>query len=198
MFTADYALYWFDYKGGYDVVLAEFGWNHSRLLNVALCRGAASVQGKDWGAMITWTYYDQPYIESGEELYNDLVLAYQSGAKYIVVFNYPKVSTYGILEEEHLEALKKFWNYISRNPEKHGTIKGEVAYVLSRDYGFGFRSANDNIWGLWEADELSKRIWYDVNNLLDTHGSRLDIVYSGPEFNNAIKNRYNKLIFWID
>ena len=50
LFTSDYALYWFDYKAGYDTVLAEFGWNHSRQLNVALCRGAASVQGKDWGS----------------------------------------------------------------------------------------------------------------------------------------------------
>ena len=37
LFTADYALYWFDYKAGYDVVFAELGWNHSRQLNVALC-----------------------------------------------------------------------------------------------------------------------------------------------------------------
>ena len=49
LFTADYALYWFDYKAGYDVLSREFGWNHSRLLNLALCRGAASVQGKEWG-----------------------------------------------------------------------------------------------------------------------------------------------------
>ena len=27
LFTADYALYWFDYLAGYDVVLAEFGWS---------------------------------------------------------------------------------------------------------------------------------------------------------------------------
>ena len=26
--TADYGLYWFDYKVGYDAVLAEFGWNN--------------------------------------------------------------------------------------------------------------------------------------------------------------------------
>jgi hypothetical protein len=44
LFTSDYALYWFDYKVGYDVVLAEFGWNYSRQLNVALARGAATFQ----------------------------------------------------------------------------------------------------------------------------------------------------------
>ncbi|TRO46053.1 hypothetical protein E2P60_06090, partial [Candidatus Bathyarchaeota archaeon] len=26
--TADYGLYWFDYKAGYSAVLTEFGWNH--------------------------------------------------------------------------------------------------------------------------------------------------------------------------
>jgi len=41
LFTADYSLYWFDYEAGYSAVFAEFGWNHSRNLNIALCRGAA-------------------------------------------------------------------------------------------------------------------------------------------------------------
>jgi hypothetical protein len=195
VFTADYGLYWFDYKGGHDVVLAEFGWNHSRQLNIALCRGAARVQNKEWGAMITWTYYNPPYIESGEELYNDMILAYHAGAKYVLVFDYPQIVRYGILTEEHFSAMKKFWNYIHGSPENYG-IDEEVAYVLPEDYGFGFRNPNDTIWGLWKADESSKKIWDDVNNLLDRYGSRLDIVYSDPEFNNAIKSRYNKLIFW--
>ena len=196
VFTADYGLYWFDYKAGYDTVLAEFGWNHSRQLNIALCRGAAKVQNKDWGVIVTWTYNGTPYIESGDELYNDMIWAYHAGAKYVAVFNYPKIVRYGILTEEHFDAMKKFWNYINGSPESHGNVEGEVVYVLPEDYGFGFRSAKDTIWGLWKADQLSKKIWDDVNNLLDRYGSRLDIVYSDPEFNDAIKSRYNKLIFW--
>jgi len=196
VFTVDYGLYWFDYKSGYDTVLAEFGWNHSRPLNIALCRGAAKIQNKDWGIMVTWTYSGPPYIESGDKLYNDLILAYHAGAKYLVIFNYPKISQYGILAEEHFDAMKKFWNYIHTSPESHGNIKGEVAYVLPKDYGYGFRGPTDKIWGLWEADELSKKIWDDVNNLLDRYGSRLDVVYSDPEFNNAMKSHYDKLIFW--
>ena len=70
LFTADYALYWFDYLAGYDVVLAEFGWNYSRQINVALNRGAATIQNKDWGVIVTWTYNNPPYIGSGEELYD--------------------------------------------------------------------------------------------------------------------------------
>ena len=32
LFTANYRLDWFDYESGYDAVLTEFGWNHSRQL----------------------------------------------------------------------------------------------------------------------------------------------------------------------
>ena len=195
LFTADYGLYWFDYKAGYDVVLAEFGWNHSRLLNVALCRGAAEAQNKDWGVIVTWKYNDHPYMESGQELYNDLILAYHAGAKYVVVFDYPNIGRYGILTEEHFDAMKKFWDYVHTSPENYG-LDREVAYVLPKDYGFGFRNPHDTIWGLWKSCESSKKIWDDVNNLLGRYGSQLDIVYNDPEFNNAIKSRYKKLIFW--
>jgi hypothetical protein len=49
VFTSDYALYWFDYLAGYDVVFTELGWNHSDIQHIALCRGAANVQNKKWG-----------------------------------------------------------------------------------------------------------------------------------------------------
>ncbi|MCJ7762209.1 hypothetical protein MUP38_01995, partial [Candidatus Bathyarchaeota archaeon] len=49
LLTADYALYEYDYRAGYDVVLAEYAWNHSRPLNTALCRGSATMHGKEWG-----------------------------------------------------------------------------------------------------------------------------------------------------
>jgi hypothetical protein len=194
--TADYGLYWFDYKIGYDAVLAEFGSNQSRELNIALCRGAAKAQNKDWGAIVTWTYNDTLYIESGEKLYEDMTLAYHAGAKYVVIFDYPKIGRYGILTEEHFDALKKFWNYIHSSPQNYGVAQGEIAYVLPRDYGFGFRSASDKIWGLWNADDLSPKIWDDVNKLLAQYDSCLDIVYNDTEFINAIIHRYDKLIFW--
>ncbi|MBN1357725.1 hypothetical protein JW988_03055 [Candidatus Bathyarchaeota archaeon] len=194
--TADYGLYWFDYKAGYTAVLTEFGWNHSRPLHTGLCRGAAEAYNRDWGAIVTWTYNNTPFIYSREELYSDLKLAYNNGAKYAVVFNYPVTGSYGILTEDHFGALKDFWNYVNSNPQEHGVIQGEVAYVLPKDYGFGFRHAEDKIWGLWEADELSQKVWDDVNTLLDQYGSRLDIVYDDPEVMGAVKNRYDKLFFW--
>ncbi|HDQ05913.1 MAG TPA: hypothetical protein ENN36_04210 [Candidatus Bathyarchaeota archaeon] len=198
--TSDYGLYWFDYKSGYDAVLAEFAWNHSRPLHVALCRGAATVQNKEWGAMVTWTYNDEPYIVSGDELYDDLITAYHNGAKYVVIFNHPDTdySEYGILMKEHFDALETFWNYVNSNPDKHGTVKAEAAYVLPENFGFGFRNPNDNIWGLWSADtdERTEKIWGDVNQLLDEYGFSLDIVYSDPAFNDDLQRHYDKVFFW--
>ncbi|MEJ2272923.1 MAG: hypothetical protein P8X91_10760 [Candidatus Bathyarchaeota archaeon] len=157
LFTSDYALYWFDYQAGYDTVFAEFGWNYSRQLNVAFCRGAATVQNKNWGAIITWTYNHPPYIESGQELYDDLVLAYENGAKYILVFDSNEDYTQGILKEEHLDALKKFSEYSKENPQSN-FIEKRVAYVLPKGYAYGFRGPKDKIWGFWEADSLSYEV----------------------------------------
>ena len=58
-FTSDYRLYWFDYLGGFDVMLAQFGWNNTVMQEIALARGAAKLQNKTWGTIITWKY-DQP------------------------------------------------------------------------------------------------------------------------------------------
>ncbi len=197
VFTADYGLYWFNYKAGYTAVFVEFGWNHSRLLHIGLCRGAAKAYNKEWGAIVTWTYTNPPYIvESKEELYDDMILAYKSGAKYVVVFDYPKIEQYGILTENHFAALKDFWSYVHSNPQEHGIIQGEVAYVLPQDYGFGFRNAGDKIWGLWSAGDLSQKVWVDANMLIDQYGSLLDIVYDDAETMDAVKSRYNRLFFW--
>ena len=109
MFTSDYALYWFGYLGGYDAVFVELGWNHTTTQQIALNRGAANLQGKDWGAIIVWTYDNPPYLASREEIYREMVTAYRAGAKYVIVFNYPQNpegNTYGILTEEHFEAMK--------------------------------------------------------------------------------------------
>jgi hypothetical protein len=195
LFTSDYGLYWFDYKAGYDTIFAEFGWNYSRQLNVALCRGAAEFQNKDFGVMITWTYTDPPYIESGEELYNDLVLAYDNGAKYIVVYDGNKGWTGGIFKQEHLEALQRFWNYIHNNPRKSNPVSDRTAYVLPNAYGYGFRGPQDHIWGLWEADALSINMSKNVKSLLNEYGEKLDIIYADG-LQPANNYGYNQLIYW--
>ena len=203
-YTADYGLYWFDYKAGYDAVLAELGLNDSAQMQVALCRGAATAQKKDWGVIIT--HSPTQLMESGSKLYDDLVFSYNSGAKYAVVFDYADTNSYpkeqyqpyeyGILTDEHFDALKNFWNYTQNNPGKHGSLKADVALVLPQAYGFGFRNSEDNVWGIFSGDTWSQILWSDVNGYLGKYGSRLDIVYDDPSFNNALKSTYSKLIQW--
>ena len=193
LFTSDYSLYWFDYKAGYDVVFAEFGWNYSRQLNVALNRGAATVQNKDWGVIITWTYNHPPYIESGKELYDDMILAYNNGAKYILVFDTNKNYTETILEEEHYEALEQFWEYTQDNPRNNIQNEKRVAFVLPKDYGYGFRGPDDKIWGLWEDTILSLEMSHHLGSLLEEHGINLDIIYGDEIKTNEV---YSKYIFW--
>ena len=193
LFSSDYTYYWYDYKAGYDVLFAQLGWNYSRQLNVALCRGAARAQNKDWGTIVAWTYNDWPYIGTGEELYDDLKLAYDNGAKYVLIFDSDENYTQGILREEHFEALKQFWEYTQNNPRTTETYNAQIAYVLPKDYGYGFRGPNDKIWGLWKADELSLEISYHLGYFLEEYGTNIDIIYDdGIEYDT----HYNKYIFW--
>lgn len=199
LFTGDYALYWFDYETRFDAVLSEFGWNHSRLLNVALDRGAAEMHNKDWGVVITWTYWDAPYIESPNELYYDMLYAYLNGAKYVIVFNYSKdrPAEYGTLSNEHLEAIERFWDFVKDNPREEviNNFPSRVAYVLPKDYAWGFRGKEDKIWGLWVDEYMSTVIGTDVNYLLHADPMGLDIIYDDPKYYDNMK-QYNKLIFW--
>jgi hypothetical protein len=197
LYTSDYALYWFDYKAGYDTVFAEFGWNYSRQLNAALCRGAATIQDKEWGVIIAWTYTEPPYIESGEELYNDLILAYDNGAKYIVIFDSNEQYTQSILTQEHFNALEKFWSYIQDNPRKDNSVETRTAVVLPENYAYGFRGPEDKIWGLWEADNISYALSVGINNLLEQYGTKLDIIYD-DNLEPDNKYGYSNFIYWND
>ena len=193
-FTSDYALYWYDYKAGYDTVFAELGWNYSRQINIALCRAAAAANNRDWGAMITWSYTGYPWIESGTQLYNDMLLAYDNGAKYIIVFDSNEKGD-SILQQEHLDAMQRFWNYAQNNQPKSNYPKSErTAFVLPNAYGFGFRWPTDHIWGIWQPDALTANITLSVGTLLKQYGEKLDIIYDdGLQTGN---NGYNQLIYW--
>ena len=193
LFTSDYALHWFDYKAGYDVVLAQFGWNYSRQLNVALNRGAATIQDKNWGVIVAWTYTELPYLGTGEELFDDLVLAYENGAKYILVFDSDEDYTQSILGEEHLDAMERFWQYTKDHPRPSNLLDCRIAFVLPKDWAYGFRGPNDKIWGLWESDELVSTISEDLGVLLDEYGSKLDVIYDDGL---TLDNTYKEYIFW--
>ena len=196
MFTADYGLYWFDYTAGYSTVFAEFVGNQSRQRIIALDRGAAAAFNRDWGVIVNWKYDQSPYLESGDELYSDLSLAYSSGAKYAVVFSYPNITTYGTLTEQHFKALQEFWNTMHNNPSSFGSSKPAVAYVVPMDYGFGFRNPSDGIWGLFPADALSAKIYNDVETLTERYGFHVDVLYDEPEITAPLLGNYSQVFYW--
>ena len=197
VFTADNALYWFDYLAGYDTVFAELGWNHNRAQHIAMVRGAANAQNKDWGAIMTWTYDNPPYLASGPEILEDMLTAYEAGAKYVIIFNYPTYpedNPYGILSEEHFAAMQQFWTYVRKYPGAYEQTKAQVAFVLPKDYGWGMRTAHDNIWGLWPPDDLAPLIWDKMTTLINRYGLALDILYDDPQFN--FTEKYSKIYLW--
>jgi hypothetical protein len=200
-FTSDYALYWFDYLAGYDAVFVELGWNHSRPQQIGLGRGAANVQGKEWGAIITWTYQNPPYLGNRAEILEDMKTAYRAGAKYLIVFNYPTDppdNPYGILTDDHFDAMETFWETI-HSPQQGSLekVKAEAAFVLPKDYGWGMRRVDDNIWfPEWGSDNRSPLIWENMNKLIERHGLKLDIIYDDPRF--GFEEKYSNIYLWSD
>jgi hypothetical protein len=137
IFVSDYALHWFDFKAGYDVVLAQIGWNNSLVQDIALARGAARLQGKEWGVMITWKYMQEPYLDSGARIYQQMAVAYEAGAKYIAVFNYPLLESnpYGVMQQEHFEALEQFWNDTKVTHKlAYGSVEAKAVLVLPKKW----------------------------------------------------------------
>lgn len=197
MFTSDYALYWYDYQGGYDTVFAEFSMNYSQQLNLDLIRGAATAFNKDWGVMITWKYTQPPYMESGPELYSDMVLAYENGAKYIIIFDGNANWTQNVLDQGQLDAINQFWQYAQANPRTVSPVSERTAYVLPEDYAYGFRGPQDKIWGLWEPDSLTNLICCNASKLIQQYGKNLDIVY--PDGQQTVKSLgYRNVFYWND
>jgi hypothetical protein len=193
-FVSDYALYWWDYLGGYDVVFTQLGWNNSVTQEIDLTKGAAHLQDKDWGVIVTWKYHNAPYLDTGEEIYTQLLLSYQAGAKYLIIFDYPSIegNSYGVLTDDHFEALQKLWEYI-HNPTIKRVTNVEAVLVLPQNYGWGMRHINDRIW-LWSADEYSLQIWDISQKLVSQYGINLDIVYDDPQF--PITGKYKQVYYW--
>jgi hypothetical protein len=192
-FVSDYALYWWDYLGGYDVVLTQLGNNASIIQEIDLTKGAANLQGKDWGTIITWKYDEAPYLDSGEEIYNQMVLSYQAGAKYIIIFDYPTIdgNPYGVLTDDHFEAMQQFWQDITTQSIQK--IQAEAVLVLPHNYGWGMRNVADRIW-LWGPDEYCQQIWDISQTLIEQYGIKLDIVYDDSQF--SIDGKYQQVYYW--
>ena len=194
-FTSDYALYWFDYLAGYSCVLVElYGTNQtSKIQQIDICRGAADVQDKQWGAILT--YSTNQSLENGTLMIEDMQTAYQAGARYIVVFDYPETNQYGNLTSDQFDAMRTFWSQIhSTQKNTFGIAFAKAALVLPKDYGWGMRNPNDNIWGNWSADAQAPIIWRQINQLISIYGLRLDIIYNDTSFNFGQK--FSEIYYW--
>jgi hypothetical protein len=207
LMTSDYVLYWYDYLSGYDTVFAQLGWNNNPTQEIALIRGAANLQSKEWGTMIAWQSNNPPYLQIAEQMYNEMVQSYESGAKYVIVFNYnitadrpntsgnvTSTSDCGLLEAEHFEAMEKFWNDIVLNPQKTNNVKAEAALVLPNSYGSGMRYFQDKLWGLWNSTSTLDQIWSQLQSQLERYGQKLDIIYDDPAY--PVNGKYDQVIYW--
>lgn len=194
VFTSDYGLYWFDYLGGYGVVLAELCGNQTDAQALALVRGAADMQGKSWGVMLTWQTSTAPYLSTGNEMYNEMLSAYQEGATYVAVFNYsPNGDGVGLLQPEQFSALQRFWTNVVQS-HKVVRVEAEDVLVLPTNYGWGMRRPDDTIWGLWQADNNSAQVWVALQSAMARDGAKLDVVYDSAAYPTA--GRYEQIIYW--
>jgi hypothetical protein len=103
-------------------------------------------------------------------------LAYTNGAKYIIVFD-DDAKGGGILGADQLNALQEFGQYAKANPRAANVPSDRVAYVLPNAYGYGFRGPNDNIWGVWQADNFTAQLWTNLNSIMQPYGNKIDIIY---------------------
>ena len=207
IFTSDYGLYWFDYASGYSTVFGEFVGNQSRQTTIALDRGAAESFGKPWGVIITWKYDQTPFLESNYSMYVDLAQAYSAGATYEVVFSYPNATLpnhvalpgyYGTLSPDDLKTLQKFWTDIHTNPGQFGSSPAQAAYVVPANFGFGFRSEGDTIWGLFPATNYTytAKIWGDTQFLMMKYPDQLNIIFDNQTIIHPTLNFYAKVFYY--
>ncbi|MDD3792266.1 MAG: hypothetical protein PHY74_03960 [Candidatus Bathyarchaeota archaeon] len=195
-FTSDYGLYWFDYLGGYEVLLAQLGWNASVAQQIALVKGAARLQDKEWGTIITWKYGEPPFLDNGEQIYNQMLSSYQAGADYIVIFNYATLGNESApaMVEEHYLALERFWKDIHYKKQSNLSTP-EAVLILPSNYGWGMRHHDDTIWGFWPSDDKTEQIGTVMGKLLAIYGVTLDIVYEDARY-PVSKMDYKQVYYW--
>jgi hypothetical protein len=202
IFTSDYGLYWFDYASSYNAVFGEFLENQNstqKQLTITLDRGAAESFNREWGVIITYSSPEPPYLENGTVMLQDMQTAYNAGANYIIVFNYPTypaTNPYGILSQDQINAMQNFWSQIHSNPGSFDSSKAQVAYMIPENYGFGFNNPNDTIWGLFPPDGNSSKIYNDTQFLLSKYGTNLNIIYDQPGVINPTLKNYEKVYYW--
>jgi hypothetical protein len=126
-----------------------------------------------------------------------MITAYECGAKYLVLFNYyfEDSGPYGMLTEEHFEAMETFWNNVVKNHRVvHGSIQADSVLVLPENYGWGMRSPEDKIWGIFKPDDQTQHMMELMESVLAEHGLKTDIVYEDTDF--PLAPEYRHIYYW--
>ena len=93
---------------------------------LAQVRGAAEAQNKSWGAIITWTYNQPPYLEPSAQIYNDMVLAYNYGRNIHSHLRFiTKLHKHNINVKVISAPCSSFWNYVQKNPGQTQQSQGK-------------------------------------------------------------------------
>ena len=86
---------------------------------------------------------------------------------------------------------------MTKNAPSNADYKNvKTAYVLPTDYGFGFRTPVDSVWGLWGGDNQTQKIYNDVNSLIQQKSANFDVVCDYPALLSDAKGHYDTLIYW--
>ena len=150
---------------------------------IAFIRGAATLQGKEWGTIITWKYQQPPYLDRPTNILSQMTDSYECGAKYIIVFDYypNNQSAYGTITQQDFNSMQTFWDDAVNHKITQGSIKADAVLVLPADYGWGARWPTDHIWGIFQPDNATVQYYNLMQTVLQQHGLRTDIVYADPQ-----------------
>ncbi len=72
--------------------------------------------------------------------------------------------------------------------------QADAVLILPKNYGFGYRTAGDTIWGYWGPDNNTSIIWDKTQTLLNRYGYSLDIAYD--DTNYTILSNYGAVYYW--
>ncbi len=205
LFTSDYALDWYDYQAGYNVVWGELGWNQSFTQSIDQVRGAADMAGAKWGTMIDWASLSPPTLLTGDQMYSAMRQSYEGGAEYVVVFNYmgdqqgqniirnsslPSC----LLQDTQFAAIQKFWTKIVQNPKETNNVKRAGCACFASELWRIHANQGEGTWGIWQSDSTSLQVWNTLQTSLHKYGSKLDIVYDDPAYPTA--SLYKHVVYW--
>jgi ABC-type glycerol-3-phosphate transport system substrate-binding protein len=143
-------------------------------------------------------------------MYNAMRQSYESGAEYVVVFNYrgdtpiiggnslsfnSSVPTGNcLLQASQFAAIQKFWKQVVENPRETNNVTTQDALVLPANFGGGMRTTVDGMWGIWHSNSTTQQVWNALQMALNKYGSKLDIIYDDPAYPTA--GRYQHVVYW--